>query len=165
MQALIEIEGRIVVTDILTERFCCDLAACRGMCCVEGQCRRSARKGGTRRSGERIRTVQSLHDRRGQTGGCATGVFRDRWGRGLYHAPDRGCRLRLCLPGKRHDSLRHRKGMARRPYRFFANRSHAISIRYASRSSATAAKDCTTTVGISVHRPVDTAGKNGNTRL
>lgn len=36
MQALIEIEGRIVVTDILTERFCCDLAACRGMCCVEG---------------------------------------------------------------------------------------------------------------------------------
>ena len=35
MQALIEIEGRIVVTDILTERFCCDLAACRGMCCVE----------------------------------------------------------------------------------------------------------------------------------
>ena len=83
-----------------------------------GQCRRSARKGGTRRSGERIRTVQSLHDRRGQTGGRATGVFRDRWGRGLYHAPDRGCRLRLCLPGKRHDSLRHRKGMARRPYRF-----------------------------------------------
>ena len=36
MQTLIEIEGRIVVTDILTERFCCDLAACRGMCCVEG---------------------------------------------------------------------------------------------------------------------------------
>ena len=36
MQALIEIEGRIVVTDILTERFCCDLAAVRGMCCVEG---------------------------------------------------------------------------------------------------------------------------------
>lgn len=36
MQALIEIGGRIVATDILTERFCCDLAACRGMCCVEG---------------------------------------------------------------------------------------------------------------------------------
>ncbi len=36
MQTLIEIEGRIVVTDLLTERFCCDIAACRGMCCVEG---------------------------------------------------------------------------------------------------------------------------------
>ncbi len=29
--------GDVVVhTDILTERFCCDLAACRGRCCVEG---------------------------------------------------------------------------------------------------------------------------------
>lgn len=36
MQALIEIGGRIVVTDILTEKFCCDLRQCRGMCCVEG---------------------------------------------------------------------------------------------------------------------------------
>lgn len=36
MQALIEIGGRIVVTDILTEKFCCDLKQCRGMCCVEG---------------------------------------------------------------------------------------------------------------------------------
>lgn len=39
MQALIEIEGRIVVTDILTERFCCDLAACREngttLCAIE----------------------------------------------------------------------------------------------------------------------------------
>ena len=36
MQALIEIGGRIVVTDILTEKFCCDLRQCHGMCCVEG---------------------------------------------------------------------------------------------------------------------------------
>lgn len=36
MQTLIEIDGRIVVTDLLTERFCCDLGRCRGMCCVEG---------------------------------------------------------------------------------------------------------------------------------
>lgn len=33
---MIEIGGRIVVTDILTERFCCELSACKGMCCVEG---------------------------------------------------------------------------------------------------------------------------------
>ncbi|MDR0509791.1 MAG: DUF3109 family protein [Rikenellaceae bacterium] len=33
---MIEIEGNIVSTELLTERFCCDLAACRGMCCVEG---------------------------------------------------------------------------------------------------------------------------------
>lgn len=36
MQSLIEIGGRIINTDILTEYFCCDLAACKGMCCVEG---------------------------------------------------------------------------------------------------------------------------------
>jgi hypothetical protein len=33
---IIEIEGNIVSTELLTERFCCDLAACRGACCVEG---------------------------------------------------------------------------------------------------------------------------------
>lgn len=36
MQPMIEIDGKIVTTDILTEKFCCDLAACRGICCVEG---------------------------------------------------------------------------------------------------------------------------------
>ena len=33
---MIEIDGIIVSTDILTEKFLCDLAACRGICCVEG---------------------------------------------------------------------------------------------------------------------------------
>jgi hypothetical protein len=33
---MIDIDGKIVSTDIITERFLCDLAACRGICCVEG---------------------------------------------------------------------------------------------------------------------------------
>jgi hypothetical protein len=33
---VIEIDGHIVSTDIITTRFCCDLAACKGICCVEG---------------------------------------------------------------------------------------------------------------------------------
>lgn len=33
---MIEIEGKIVSTDIITERFLCDLGSCRGICCVEG---------------------------------------------------------------------------------------------------------------------------------
>lgn len=33
---MIEIDGKIVSTDLLTERFLCDLTACRGICCVEG---------------------------------------------------------------------------------------------------------------------------------
>jgi len=33
---MIEIDGKIVSTDILTERFLCDLGRCRGICCVEG---------------------------------------------------------------------------------------------------------------------------------
>jgi Protein of unknown function (DUF3109). len=33
---MIDIDGRIVTTDILTESFCCDLSQCRGICCVEG---------------------------------------------------------------------------------------------------------------------------------
>lgn len=36
MQALLEIGGRIVTGDILTECFCCDLTLCKGICCVEG---------------------------------------------------------------------------------------------------------------------------------
>ncbi len=33
---MIEIEGKIVSTDLLTEHFACDIAKCKGMCCVEG---------------------------------------------------------------------------------------------------------------------------------
>jgi hypothetical protein len=33
---MIEIDGKIVSTDIITEKFLCDLASCRGICCVEG---------------------------------------------------------------------------------------------------------------------------------
>jgi hypothetical protein len=33
---IVEIEDKIVSTDIFDIRFCCDLAACKGICCVEG---------------------------------------------------------------------------------------------------------------------------------
>jgi hypothetical protein len=33
---MIEIDGKIVSTDIITEKFLCDLSACKGICCVEG---------------------------------------------------------------------------------------------------------------------------------
>lgn len=33
---LIEVNGVVLSTDILTEYFCCDLDACGGACCVEG---------------------------------------------------------------------------------------------------------------------------------
>jgi hypothetical protein len=33
---MIDIDGKIVSTDIITEKFLCDLSACRGICCVEG---------------------------------------------------------------------------------------------------------------------------------
>ena len=33
---MIEIDDKIVSTDILTTRFACDLTQCRGICCVEG---------------------------------------------------------------------------------------------------------------------------------
>lgn len=36
MQTLVEIEGRIATTELFTECFACDLAACKGICCVEG---------------------------------------------------------------------------------------------------------------------------------
>ena len=35
-QSMIDIDGKIVATDILTEEFCCDLSVCKGECCVEG---------------------------------------------------------------------------------------------------------------------------------
>lgn len=33
---MIEIDGKIVSTDIITEKFLCDLSKCKGICCVEG---------------------------------------------------------------------------------------------------------------------------------
>ena len=33
---ILEIDGVILTTDILTECFCCDLDKCKGACCVEG---------------------------------------------------------------------------------------------------------------------------------
>ncbi len=33
---MIDIDGKIVSTDILTEKFLCDLTKCKGICCVEG---------------------------------------------------------------------------------------------------------------------------------
>ena len=33
---MIEIDGKIISTDILTTKFCCDIAKCKGICCVEG---------------------------------------------------------------------------------------------------------------------------------
>ncbi len=33
---IIEIDNVLVSMDILTEKFCCDLEACKGKCCVEG---------------------------------------------------------------------------------------------------------------------------------
>jgi len=34
--SMIEIDGKIVSTDILTTDFLCDISECRGICCVEG---------------------------------------------------------------------------------------------------------------------------------
>lgn len=34
--SMIEIDGKIIASDLLTEQFCCDLAVCKGECCVEG---------------------------------------------------------------------------------------------------------------------------------
>lgn len=36
MQSMIDIDDKIISTDILTEEFCCPLDECRGECCVEG---------------------------------------------------------------------------------------------------------------------------------
>lgn len=33
---ILEIDGVLISSDILTERFCCDYEKCKGICCVEG---------------------------------------------------------------------------------------------------------------------------------
>lgn len=33
---ILEVGGVLISSDILTERFCCDLSKCKGICCVEG---------------------------------------------------------------------------------------------------------------------------------
>lgn len=33
---ILDVGGVLISSDIITERFCCDLEACKGICCVEG---------------------------------------------------------------------------------------------------------------------------------
>ena len=33
---IIDVNGVLISSDIITERFCCDLEHCKGVCCVEG---------------------------------------------------------------------------------------------------------------------------------
>ena len=33
---ILDINGVLVASDIITEEFCCDLDSCKGICCVEG---------------------------------------------------------------------------------------------------------------------------------
>lgn len=33
---ILEVDNVLISTDILTEKFCCDLEACKGECCIEG---------------------------------------------------------------------------------------------------------------------------------
>lgn len=33
---IIQIEDTLISTDIITEKFCCDLTQCKGQCCIEG---------------------------------------------------------------------------------------------------------------------------------
>ncbi|HBI80555.1 MAG TPA: DUF3109 domain-containing protein, partial [Bacteroidales bacterium] len=33
---MIEIDNKVVSSEILEQRFCCDLPRCKGMCCVHG---------------------------------------------------------------------------------------------------------------------------------
>jgi hypothetical protein len=33
---IIQIEDTLISTDIITEKFCCDLTLCKGQCCIEG---------------------------------------------------------------------------------------------------------------------------------
>ena len=35
-QGIIDVSGVLISSDIIFERFCCDLAKCKGRCCVEG---------------------------------------------------------------------------------------------------------------------------------
>ena len=36
MLPILQVGDVLLSPDILTERFCCDLDACKGICCVEG---------------------------------------------------------------------------------------------------------------------------------
>ena len=36
MMPILQVGNVLVSPDIVTERFCCDLEACKGQCCVEG---------------------------------------------------------------------------------------------------------------------------------
>ncbi|HOW20896.1 MAG TPA: DUF3109 family protein, partial [Tenuifilaceae bacterium] len=33
---MIQIDDKVVSSEILTQRFCCEIASCKGLCCVQG---------------------------------------------------------------------------------------------------------------------------------
>lgn len=36
MMPILQVGNVLISPDIITEKFCCDLDACKGICCVEG---------------------------------------------------------------------------------------------------------------------------------
>ena len=53
---MIQIEDTIVSFDIFVKKFCCDLAQCRGICCVEGD------SGAPLEEDEPVRIVTNMSD-------------------------------------------------------------------------------------------------------
>ena len=51
---MIEIDDKIVSTDLLRECFACDLGACKGICCVEGNAGHRSKRTKSTRSKEGI---------------------------------------------------------------------------------------------------------------
>ena len=71
---MIEIDDKIVSADLLRECFACDLAACKGICCVEGNA-------GAPLEMDEVDTLEEeypnykLHDARRHPGRRSAGIY------------------------------------------------------------------------------------------
>ena len=105
---MIEIDDKIVSADLLRECFACDIAACKGICCVEGNA-------GAPLEAEEVDILEREYEayKPYMTPEGIEAVERQ----GFMvvdedHAAGRRRRVRLYLPGERHHALRRGKGVA-----------------------------------------------------
>lgn len=108
---MIQIDDKIVSSELLTERFCCDLSHCKGICCVEGNAGAPLEIDEVEVLEHEWEAYRPYMKPEGIEAVERQGFHGSRRGRRPYHTADRRSRVRILVRGERRHDVRDRAGM------------------------------------------------------
>ena len=115
---MIQIDDKIVSSELLTERFCCDLSHCKGICCVEGNAGAPLEIDEVEVLEHEWEAYRPYMKPEGIEAVERQGLHGSRRGRRPYHTADRRSRVRILVRGERRHDVRDRAGMEGRAHAF-----------------------------------------------